>query len=414
MWESVTHRVKNIKQPYGGYLPRKMFTHIQLEDDTVLNQNENIVGATIGMVVDYLTRLMLGARPEEAFDISLSGAEVLDKATDSKQASEYAQELLKKVKGLDDQSIINACKLTSYDVCLRAGIEFFNSEALQVQPDKATSENIVTMVNRTLHFLKEHGPIVKDGFTFEGGGYTPTISFGDGDYLTKDTLWDLKVTKKTFDKNYSLQILVYYLMGKHSSQSIYEGIEKIGLFNPRLNEYYILNTSDIPEDIVEEVETEVIGYPDIDEIIENADLINNKNNIFYIENNLLQLNDELTTYRVIDDNVAKSLLKHQKHEYWHKFGIQNKDLEFLKGLNYLYQKNKIIREFKENNAETIYSEISDKDYEVAEDKGQYHLMVNTSALKKAIKEYADIDDPNVQSFLEFLKNYPHPWYLLQD
>ena len=52
------------------------------------------------------------------------------------------------------------------------------------------------MVNRALDFFNKYGPVIKDGFKFIGG-YTETITTGDGDFLTEDTLWDFKVSKKT-------------------------------------------------------------------------------------------------------------------------------------------------------------------------------------------------------------------------
>ena len=50
------------------------------------------------------------------------------------------------------------------------------------------------MIERSILFFKQYGPITKEGFTFEGG-YTKNISTGDGDFLTRDTLWDFKVSK---------------------------------------------------------------------------------------------------------------------------------------------------------------------------------------------------------------------------
>lgn len=89
--------------------------------------------------------------------------------------------------------------MVGYDVCFRAGIIGYKPVE-EINPDKDTIENIVTMINRSLSFWKEYGPITKDGFTFEGG-YTDTISTGDGDYLTKDTLWDFKVSRMSQSQN---------------------------------------------------------------------------------------------------------------------------------------------------------------------------------------------------------------------
>ena len=116
------------------------------------------------------------------------------------------------------------------------------------------------MVKRSLAFWKEYGPIIKDGFTFEGGGYTDIVTSGDGDYLTKDTLWDFKVSKEEPKSKYTLQLLMYYIMGCHSKYSEFKKIEKLGIFNPRKNKVYIVNISSISPEIIEEVSQEVIGY----------------------------------------------------------------------------------------------------------------------------------------------------------
>lgn len=412
MFESVTRRVKNVKQPYGGYLPRKMFTRVQLENDNELNPRENIPANLMGLVVDYLTRLMMGASSEDAFDISLTGAQVLDSVYGNTKASEYAQMLIENIRGLDPQSITNACKMTGFDVCYRAGVEFFNPESIYLQPNEDTIENVAILVSRTVNFLKEYGPVIKDGFTFEGGGYTQTISSGDGDYLTKDTLWDLKVVKNTFNRNYSLQILVYYLMGKHSNQSIFNDITKIGLFNPRLNEYYILNVAEIPKDIVQEVETEVIGYPTINEIIVKSDVISDKKRIIYFQNKLLQFNDDYTSYEILDNDVEKSLMNRLKFEYCYELGITNDDIEYLKAVSSSHHKDKIIHDFKEANIRSVYAFISDENYKVFEDNGKLHIAVKVPALKKAIKENADLSDSNVQAFLNYLEQTPNEWYTI--
>ena len=79
-------------------------------------------------------------------------------------------------------------------------------------PNQATIANIRIMVERSLSFFKAFDPVTADGFTMEGA-YTATITTGDGDFLTKDTLWDFKVTTSKPNKDHTLQLLIYYLMG---------------------------------------------------------------------------------------------------------------------------------------------------------------------------------------------------------
>lgn len=248
---SVTQRIKTIKQPRGGYIKPKEFKEIVLDDGITLNSNENIHASLVGLSVDYLTRFMTGTIAEEAFYISLLGSNRVNERKN-------AERLVSKIKGLDDKSIINACKVVGYDVCFRAGIMGYKP-VNEIQPNAETVENIRIMVNRCLAFWKEYGPVVVDGFTFEGG-YTDIISSGDGDYLTDDTLWDLKVSKEAPKNQYTLQLLIYYIMGCHSIHKEFQNIKKLGIFNPRLNKVYLLDISSINNEIIQEVSSEVIGY----------------------------------------------------------------------------------------------------------------------------------------------------------
>lgn len=131
--------------------------------------------------------------------------------------------------------------------------------AESIDPDGAAISNIRLMVERSLKFFEEYGPVVLDAPTFEGG-YTEIVSAGDGDFLTEDTLWDFKVSKKPPTNKHTLQALMYFLMGKHSIHDEFDSVENIGFYNPRLNTVYRMAVSDIAPEVIEEVESEVIGY----------------------------------------------------------------------------------------------------------------------------------------------------------
>ena len=94
---SVTQRIKQITQPYGGYLKPSEFEKKEFVDNEILKE-ENIHSSLVGLAVDYLTRLMLNTLPEEAFKISLLGASIIGE-------ERKAYDLLKSIKGIDDLSI---------------------------------------------------------------------------------------------------------------------------------------------------------------------------------------------------------------------------------------------------------------------------------------------------------------------
>ncbi|QWG38896.1 hypothetical protein EXW35_10745 [Bacillus mycoides] len=248
---SVTQRISKVKQPRGGYIKPKDFNVIELNDGIDLYEEENIHSTLIGLAVDYLTRFTMRTSLEQAFKISLRGASRVNE-------SNYAEELLNGISGLDDNSIENACKLVGFDTAFRAGIAMYKP-VHTIQPDFSTISNIRNMVERSKTFNNNYGPIVKDGFTFEGG-YTSSINTGDGDFLTENTLWDFKVSKSAPTNKHTLQLLIYYLMGVHSIHSEFEQIENLGIFNPRLNKVYLLPISTISNEIINEVSTTVIGY----------------------------------------------------------------------------------------------------------------------------------------------------------
>lgn len=248
---SVTQRILEIKQPYGGYLPIKSFLKEKFDDGITLNENENIVASLVGIAVDYLTRYIMGDSVENAFHISYLGAKNLGLERD-------AIILMSQINGLDDNSIIAACKLAGFDVGFRASLSAYKP-IKDINPDNATIENIRIMVNRSKLFWEKYGPIICSEPTFEGG-YSYIVDSGDGDYVSKDTLWDFKVSKSAPSTKHSLQLLMYYVMGLHSIHNCYNELLNLGIFNPRLNIAYICPISSIPKEVISDVENNVICY----------------------------------------------------------------------------------------------------------------------------------------------------------
>ena len=249
---SVTQRIRQIKQPRGGYITPKLLKAVPLGDGIdALNLEENVHPGLIGLTVDYMTRFMSGTPVVDAFAISMLGAQSI--GYDSK-----ASHLMSGIKGLDDRSIVNAVKLTGFDVCYRSSPIGYRPVE-DINPDEPTIQNVRTMVERSLHFFRIYGPKTLDGFTF-GGGYTDTVSAGDGDFMTANTLWDFKVSKYRPSKEHTLQLLMYWRMGLHSVHAEFQSIKYLGVYNPRLNKVYRIKVDAIPDDVIAEVEKDVIGY----------------------------------------------------------------------------------------------------------------------------------------------------------
>lgn len=276
---SVKARAAEVVQPRGGYMKLSDFEIIERNDGVILHETESVHPSVIGMVVDYLTRVSTGTPVQDAFSISLAGAEIAE-SHGMRGARQDAVLYAKKIKGVDDDSIVCACKLVTFDVWRRNVIDAMSAKTYrEIIVDKPTIENIRTLVSRSTGFFSDYGPIIADGFDFAPetgsidqylgmissgkgafGGYTATVESGDGDFLTEDTLWDFKVLKSKPNKNHILQIIMYWIMGKHSGQKIFSKIKKVGIFNPRLNVVYVLDMNKVPQDVITAIERDVICY----------------------------------------------------------------------------------------------------------------------------------------------------------
>ena len=259
---SVTYRISTVEQPKGGYVPKKLFLETQYEDmkDILsISSNDKSLLSIQGLTVDYLTRFMITENLNKSFSIALAGAKKLDEFSGCDDETDKIHYLLSGIKGLDDLSIRNACKVSGYDTAFRAGIKSYrNVDEIKISDEMIN--NIRTMVERGLNYLNSIGPVIDSEMTFEGG-YTDMVSSGDGDYLTKESIIDFKVSTKPFSSHWSLQLLMYYLLGYHSIYSKkYKKLKNLCIFNPYENKSYTVKIDEISDEAKYKVSHEVLGY----------------------------------------------------------------------------------------------------------------------------------------------------------
>lgn len=326
---SVTSVVKQTKQPRGGYVKPKSAIVEVFNDgyDIKDNKYDGVDASLIGTVVDYTTRWLISDDFKESFKIPVEGfsrfamyaqdakldlpldlyghtildnmLESLGSGWDKKYGWKNTDKLRERIVvcakiGYDSEfssveiedgkwvdmpqlEIRELLQLCLFDVFTRNllwGVQNWQSiqdsfDRLYDLPhdvEKHLCADICIMIKRSLDFFDRYGPITKDGFTFEGG-YTDKISSGDGDFLTKDTLWDFKVSKNEPTTQHTLQLLIYYLMGVMSDgamgRQVFLPLKNLGIFNPRLNKVYIWKLADIfsTPDVIKSVGYDIIGYP---------------------------------------------------------------------------------------------------------------------------------------------------------
>ena len=250
---AVTSRIRRVAQPPDGYLPLSLFDEVRLADPVPLYAFEDVPADVTGLAVDYLSRVARGVPARDAFRVPLAGARLVGRSAD-------AERLLAMVDGFSDRSVRAACLLCGFDAASRRGPARWRAGRV-VDPGPATVYNVRRMVARTLRFMDRMGPVVWEGFTFDGG-YTDRVTSGDGDLLTADGLWDLKVSRWPPNPTYTLQLLVYWRLGLHSTHPEYLGVRRLGLYNARSDTMWSVPVARIGADAVRAVERDVIGYAD--------------------------------------------------------------------------------------------------------------------------------------------------------
>lgn len=245
--KTVTEIVNKIKQPHGGYIQTRWFKQYSYDDGIILNKSENILANIIGLCVEYLTQKFLGFETEYVFKSCLYGVNnyLIFKGETDNSYFKYILREIDKAYELTDDVIKYALELCSYDVCYKTGdCSYFKPIP---EPNVETIENIRTMVKRGITFFEKEGIPCECGFSVSD--VTPNI-VGFGDFLTDDTIIDFKTVNGGLTAKYTLQLFLYYRLGIFSNNRNLWNVSNIGIFNPRLNKYYVLNVNDIPEDVL--------------------------------------------------------------------------------------------------------------------------------------------------------------------
>lgn len=273
---SVTARIKEINQTYGGYLPSKMFICKQYNDNKEVKPlSDKYYSMVQGTMTDDLARLECGFNRNDVFRLAILGATLLDAAMlcsisgyDGVMAINKTRELLSRVNGLDNNSLHSVYRLVELEGCYRNINNVLKIDVYSLlNPCKYSEFNIMAnnirvMVERAYKFIRgiNKGKIYS-GLTFEGG-YTLNVNSGDCDYIVGDTLIDLKCSvSKYMRSDWSLQLLIYYIMGLHSeNSSIFNNVKYLCIFNAVYNKSYTLDISKIDDKTMYIISKDIIGY----------------------------------------------------------------------------------------------------------------------------------------------------------
>lgn len=302
---TVTRRIEEMSSFAPEHISAQLFREHAHTDGYTLHPEEKLHAAAIGTSVDNLTRTLTLSHTAKAtpttyrqacmdiFAHSLSGLRVIDLSgkLHHSDPEEYWLELIDTLSPKPTPEHVEAVIRLSI-----AEMAFRSSRPTNVHIDIATSdiENVMIMAKRSVTMLDHLGDPLISGFHFDEGGqavlddslikqaryyggYTSTITSGDGDFLTNTHLIDMKVSTRPASKRHLLQILTYWRMGLHSfdhhKKPLYDGafynITHLGIINPRLFTTYVVDCSQFTREDKDFIDKEVIEYRPIPQFKED-------------------------------------------------------------------------------------------------------------------------------------------------
>lgn len=262
-------------QPRGGFLrPRDMVAE-DLDNDKKVDypalineycENGKLLPQIRGLVIDYLLRveldMALGLDYKNAivgaFNISLLGVKMVGKMDVAKRLLNKLGDEYKKTKDRDYKKIVKAAsELVVFDAVVRAG--YYDQNAPKPKVNDNDVESIMAMLKVTKEYLLNRQKIVSLGPVFNAFGAEYVLP-SDADLLTKDSLIDIKCSKKKPTAQQTFQLLLYYILGMHEDPVRFTRLKYLKIVNPRLGRVFSYKIEDIQEEYLKHVEKYIMGY----------------------------------------------------------------------------------------------------------------------------------------------------------
>lgn len=250
---TVTRRISSMVPPEGGYVPLSSMEIVQTDEGRI-DIPRTLRPDVAGQCIQYYATDLYTGDHRKSTEISRMGFDRMDDV----QKETYLDLCHRFGEEEDDRRRIGLMySISSYDELFRSGCFTNGPEDPDITDEGADA--LLEASNRVVSFMARNDP-VGIWVTFPGG-YTDAIRTGDADVLCRDCLWDIKVSRYPPTRDNILQVLVYYLMGRHSNtRDLYSDVSRVGIYNPLLGKEYIVELSSISDKTLESVERDVIGY----------------------------------------------------------------------------------------------------------------------------------------------------------
>lgn len=278
---SVSELVETIEQPAFGILPVRLFEKKELKQDSyVVSNNSSIPAVHLGLIVDYCIKYILGVKLSDilhveyagyAEHIRVSAIKFFDSVSEQSLTQIYIEDERKRICLSDfisrvenaetfDEFVTNMLYVIQYGDFIRNIGYAYNrvGEVFDTKLSKDELRDILIFFMRTRGWIdtfEKATPMYK----FKPFGYNNTVTSGEGDFCTKNTLWDLKVSNGEPTTKDTLQLLIYYIMAKHSGNRLYKYVDSVGVYNPKLDATWICNMEEVDSSIIRNVQ-DMLGF----------------------------------------------------------------------------------------------------------------------------------------------------------
>lgn len=278
---SVSELVENVEQPVFGILPVNKFVKKELRQDSYVLSNKSKIPAThLGLIVDYCVKYILGVKLSDILHVEYSGyAEHIrvsairfyDSISEQALTQIYIEDerreiclsdFISKVEnaGTFDDFVTNMFYIIQYGDFIRNIRYAYNrlGETFTTELSKEELQDILIYFIRTQSWINTFD-CVTPMYKFKPFGYNSTVTSGEGDFCTDKTLWDLKVSNGNPTTKDTLQLLMYYIMAKHSGNKLYSNVDSIGVYNPKLDSTWLCNIDTVDRNTIKYVEG-ILGF----------------------------------------------------------------------------------------------------------------------------------------------------------
>lgn len=224
------------KKTEPSYYDLAKFNSVEMSDGLKLNPKINIGNPLYYSAIENLIKYICCGDIYKAFAIPLYGvlkADDYEKSGGKKNwynSKKAVETLLQGIKEesdtktccLSDNAIINACKITSFDVWVKNPVVATKVKTYEnVNPDKDTVQNIYILVKRVYDFFKDMGGDI--------------LMTNEGEYYAGNTLWSVNARGYVTMNKDRVQSLV-----RHFDGMVKTSISKVGIFSPIENKGYFI------------------------------------------------------------------------------------------------------------------------------------------------------------------------------